>query len=368
MGETHPMSFNDLISTGIGGAAMGETMYRFSSMLLDNEATGSGRFWREAGAFVTDPIRGLNRLVSGRAWKVAPNPSDPIDTDPPGQANILSLGWREMGNGKYPSLTHDTSTYSFLQYLHAHGDVFDNDRRGPWDYFIFEAEGYSGERTKLGKLFMRGNWLTTRVGEADPMQHAAAIVQHFDYINTNAYEYGGQSIGGALFSRWGKAGPLDFRTRFDIAGTLMGAVNSDYSDLAQVADQERIREYDYGPGALGSVTMSFGYRGKPIFSASYRLDFLYVTNGSIYHGGDPEVGDEIGLDARHWLHGADLRFDTPTWKNFGLGAQYTSFTRESHYKITFPEDPELAEYSITQLKKQTNPELKVFVTYYPGGE
>ena len=31
------------------------------------------------------------------------------------------------------------------------------------------------------------------------------------------------------------------------------------------------------------------------------------------------------------------------------------------------DDPELAEYSITQLKKQTNPELKVFVTYYPGG-
>ncbi len=97
MGETHPMSFNDLISTGIGGAAMGETVYRFSSMLLDNEATGSGRFWREAGGFIVDPVRGFNRLVSGRAWKVAPNPSDPIDTDPPGQVNILSLGWREIG-------------------------------------------------------------------------------------------------------------------------------------------------------------------------------------------------------------------------------------------------------------------------------
>ncbi len=139
------------------------------------------------------------------------------------------------------------------------------------------------------------------------MQHAVAIVQHFDYINTNAYEYGGQSIGGALFSRWGKVGPLDFRTRFDIAGTLMGAVNSDYSDLAEVANQERIREYDYGPGGMGGATVSFGYKGKPLFSANYRLDFIYVTNGSIYNGQDPEVGNKIGLDARHWLHGADLR-------------------------------------------------------------
>ena len=31
----------------------------------------------------------------------------------------------------------------------------------------------------------------------------------------------------------------------------MGAVNADYSWLADVADQERIREYDYGPGVGG---------------------------------------------------------------------------------------------------------------------
>ena len=43
-GETHPMSFNDLVSTGIGGAAMGETQYRFSSMILDTEASGGRRF------------------------------------------------------------------------------------------------------------------------------------------------------------------------------------------------------------------------------------------------------------------------------------------------------------------------------------
>ena len=48
-GETHPMSFNDMISTGIGGMALGEMMYRMSSKILDNSATGKGRFFREAG-------------------------------------------------------------------------------------------------------------------------------------------------------------------------------------------------------------------------------------------------------------------------------------------------------------------------------
>lgn len=367
MGETHPMSFNDLVSTGVGGAAMGETMYRFSSMMLDNEATGSRRFFREAGSFIVDPIRGFNRLISGRAWKVQPNPSDPMDTNPIGQFNVVSAGWRRIGNGNYPSLSHDVSDYGFLEYWHNHGNVFDNDRRGPWDYFTFDGQVNFGDKTKFGKLIIQGNWLTTTVGASDPAKHMGAVVQHFEYINSNAYEYGGQSVGVGLFSRWGSMGALSMNTRFDLMATLLGAVNSDYSDsLAVVADQERAREYDYGPGAGGNAMVVLNYKNAPLFSARYRLHFIYVTNGSIYHGDDPEVGNQLGLDAQHWLHGVDLRFDSPTVNDFGIGAQYSSFTRESHYKITFPEDPSLSEYSITQLAKQTNPELKVYLTYFPG--
>jgi hypothetical protein len=45
-GETHPMSFNDMISTGIGGIALGEAQYRLSSEILNNQSRGMGRFWR----------------------------------------------------------------------------------------------------------------------------------------------------------------------------------------------------------------------------------------------------------------------------------------------------------------------------------
>ena len=49
-GETHPMSYNDMISTGIGGMAVGEQMYRVSSQLLDNQAAGKGRVFRRWAA------------------------------------------------------------------------------------------------------------------------------------------------------------------------------------------------------------------------------------------------------------------------------------------------------------------------------
>jgi hypothetical protein len=291
-----------------------------------------------------------------------------MDTNPVGQHNSLGVGWRRIANGNYPSLEHDTTEYGFLQYFHHHGSVYDNDRRGPWDYFVFDGQMNFGDKARIGRLLIRGNWLTTPVGESDPVKHMGAFVQHFEYTNSNAYEYGGQSIGAAVFSRWGSMGPISTGTRFDLMGTLMGAVNSNYSDLAEVADQERQREYDYGPGAGGRAELSFSYRNQPLLSASYQLNFLYVTNGSIYHGGNPEVGNQIGLDARHWLHGVEVRFDTPTVKSVSLGAQYSSFTRESHYKITFPEEPDLAAFSVTQLVKQTNPELKVFLTYFPSKE
>ncbi|MCL7974437.1 MAG: DUF3943 domain-containing protein, partial [marine benthic group bacterium] len=40
-GETHPPAWNDWIATGVGGAAVGEMLYRVSGTVLDNTATGS---------------------------------------------------------------------------------------------------------------------------------------------------------------------------------------------------------------------------------------------------------------------------------------------------------------------------------------
>ena len=92
-GETHPMSLNDMIATGMGGIALGEAQYRLSSEILNNESQGMGRFWRELGGFFVDPIRGFNRLVSGRAKGVADNPVDPMDWRPKGGSTATPSSW-----------------------------------------------------------------------------------------------------------------------------------------------------------------------------------------------------------------------------------------------------------------------------------
>src|SRR5262249_22305798 len=75
-GETHPMSYNARIATSFGGFTMGEMTYRLSSEILDNQATGKKRVFKEAAGFLVAPIRGINRLISGRASSTYDNPTD----------------------------------------------------------------------------------------------------------------------------------------------------------------------------------------------------------------------------------------------------------------------------------------------------
>jgi len=360
MGETHPMSFNDIISTGIGGAALGETLYRFSSMILDNQATGTGRFFREAGGFLTDPIRGLNRIVSGHAWKVQSNPENELDDSPSNGLNNTAIGWRRSGNGSYPSLEHDYTDFMWLRYLHEHGNVFDNSRTKPWDYFDANVEFCADEKNALVRFNIAGNWWTTHAGDNETRKHTLAVTQHFEYENTLAYEFGGQSIGPTIFSRWGSWRGMELDTRVDILATILAGVSSDYSDsLAVVANQERFREYDYGPGAGARVDVNIERKGQPFIDAGYRLNFIYVTNGSIYQG------DDLGLNARHWLHGVNVRVNSPAiHRGWGVGTEYKSFTRQSHYQLSLASlGP---EFHVTQIVTATTPEFLLYAHWSPG--
>ncbi|MGE5795622.1 MAG: DUF3943 domain-containing protein, partial [Ignavibacteria bacterium] len=74
-GETYRPAFNDWIYTGIGGVNLGEILFRLSSMVTDNTASGSERVWSEVFGTLLNPVRGFNRAISGEMGKNFPNPS-----------------------------------------------------------------------------------------------------------------------------------------------------------------------------------------------------------------------------------------------------------------------------------------------------
>lgn len=181
-----------------------------------------------------------------------------------------------------------------------------------------------------------------------------AAVQFFDYINNQAFLFGGQSLGFSLFTHWGRFGEFALDTRLDAMATVLGAINSNYASLAEVANPERLREYDFGPGGAAGAKIELGHKGAPMFVANYRLQYLFVTNGS----------ENDGLDGRHWMHAAAFRFETPRIQSVGVGIEYDIFLRQSRYYFLDAALP--PGVSASRLVKQRNPQLRLYLTFCPS--
>ncbi|MGZ3460974.1 MAG: DUF3943 domain-containing protein, partial [Archangium sp.] len=93
--ENDPPAANDLINTSLGGSAMGEVLYRLSSLALDNGATGGERVRRELVAGLLSPVRGFNRLLRGDAWRLGPTPPE---WRPSRFVDAVSGGWLKVTN------------------------------------------------------------------------------------------------------------------------------------------------------------------------------------------------------------------------------------------------------------------------------
>jgi hypothetical protein len=350
-GETHPMSFNDMISTGIGGIARGEVMHRISSLILDNTKRGKHRFGREAAALLMNPIRGFNRAVTGDWSEVKGNPVDPYQWRPTFHLDIRA-GARVIGEGE--SISENTNSYGFLEWALAYGDAWDPDNRRPYDRFDVIAQSNFGDKTRLGRLLIRGDLLSKLVAK----NHSLALQQDFDYIDNEAYEYGGQSLGPALLSRFELSPTTELWARTQAYFIVLGAVNSELSLLADVANQERIREYDYGPGVGGSVELYLMRKYRPLLVGRYRYSHISVSNGSIYN-----KGTGAGLDSNHNVHQLGFKLEIPITKRLAAGVDTSIFFRRSHYDFTGSDLPPLIGEPGRRTITQRNPEVRAFLAW-----
>jgi hypothetical protein len=345
-GESQPMSWNDMMSTGLGGIARGEIAHRVGAAIVDNTATGRERLWREVGAFVVNPVGQFNRLVSGRASRVFENPSNPSDWRPHRLDLQTTVGARVIGEDA--SLIHDANAYGFLELELRYGDAFAPSRR-PFDRFDAAMQLNFGDKTRLGRMLIRGDLWSKPLGDAVEPRHVLAIVQDFDYIDNEAYVYGGQGFGLALFSRRG-AGRATLRSRavgYLVAGA---AVNAEYSFLAQIPNPRQQRDYDYGAGTGAALELLLTGPTRLTGSFSYRYTLIAVRNGSLYN--PPEGGP--GSSANHHVHRGALILTVPVRTRMWLGGEFGLFYRDSRYSA-----PELID------AKQRNPEVRVFLALRP---
>jgi hypothetical protein len=344
-GETHLMSLNDFINTGMGGIALGEMLYRTSSMVLDNQSSGSSRIWKEIGGFFINPVRGATRLFTGRAGDVAPNPANPWDRRPPVLFTRLSTGARAIND----KTDWDDPQYgAFFELAVTYGGPWALERSQPFDFFALTADINTGDKKALGRLQVTGNLYHTPIGGGEESRHRFFLFQNFDYWNNDAYEFGGQSVSAAILSLYdlGEADRWKLFTSFDLYGMPMAAVNSDFAFLAEVpGTRERLREYDFGLGAGGRAIVA-ALRGQDrILELQYRLTYIHTLNGSVRNGSD----------ASHLVHQGTVRGMVPLGSSWGLGADLNFFLRDSWYS-----------WELVDNVRQRAPQARIYASWTAG--
>jgi hypothetical protein len=214
-------------------------------------------------------------VLSGDASEVKGNPIHPYDYRPDFQL-FVRAGGRKIGEGE--SLSENAKSYGFLEFTLAYATPGTPTTGAPTTASTSSTNRTSATRRGSGRLLIRGDLWSKLVGK----NHSLALQQDFDYIDNEAYEFGGQSLGPTLVSRFELTPTLRLMTRAQAFFIILGAVNSNLSFLADVRE----------PGAASASTTTG--RGRAPHSrrtccerasrcsfAKYRGNYINVSNGSI---------------------------------------------------------------------------------------
>jgi len=307
--ETNFPAYNDWVNTGAGGAALGETFYRLSSLILDNRTTGFSRVWRETAAFVLNPVRGFNRIVSGRSGAVSQNPPD---WRPNHLSGLFTFGARTIGEeGAFDSDT--TSAYFELDF--NYGDPFGGAYKKPFETFDFELQhnfddGPGGLARMQAKGILGAHVLG---GEPNAPTSLLAAWQRYDYVNNFSYEFGGQSATAGYLGRFG-SGKFKCDVTGDAGWLMIGAIKSDYADFTG-------RDYDFGTGVEYRLKTVLNYKEHPVVQLRYGGFHEWAMSGN---------------DVVHRVQYFQGRLNFPIVHGWGVLGEYDYYDRHSNY-ANFPD-------------------------------
>ncbi len=314
-GETHHPSMNDWIATSVGGSALGEMLNRFSVMVRDNTATGGERTRREIGGLLINPMGGLNRALDGDWSRVHANPPDRFANS---YYSLLNVGARTVGEG---SFGESDSTRGFVEVDFHYGDPFTGDMDAPYDHFNLALQLNFSDRNTLGLVRSEGLLKGFELRNDDAAGHILGINHRFDLVNNSKVEFGSQSMGVGLLSRWNDVLGFNVRTGVGLNAIILAGVSSDYANFTG-------RDYDYGPGAAARLWASVSRRGFTYLYLTQEGAWVHVVNGN---------------KANHTLAASRISANVPVWKGAGVGATYLLILADRRYDaypevhVRFPE-------------------------------
>jgi hypothetical protein len=313
-GEDGKPEREDLINTTVDGELLGEIMYRLSSNILDDRATGPDRVFREIFAGLVDPVREVNRLFDGK-YKRHVN-KEIYQKEP---VNIaFFVGAHSINNQTNALLSGHTDEMVNVQL--NYGNPFESRQTKPYDFFKFRAElnfgvgrkvvdNITGYGTLLGKSLQLGK-LNMFVGG----------FQHYDYYDAKALELSTIAFGPGLITRLplGKASNLDLNLHLAIvpfAGSSVGPVT----------DTSFYRDYRFGYGWEWKLETAVNIGKYGTVSLWYYYYFIHAFNNT---GNDESKINTLGNSHIHVLR---PRLTAHVYKTMSVGLEQIIYWND-HYQ------------------------------------
>lgn len=278
-------STNDIIATPIGGAAIGEVLYRTSDVILDDRSTGEERFGRELAVFIVDPMRGFTRLVTGDAWKRRATTGRRFGTPP--VTVSFSLGTRILAFHNTENMAKAGMTANiFIEY----GDRYSHHTDKPYDYFSFmmDLDLMKGQPV-LSRIEIIGRLLSKSLIERKKTDLTLGLYQHFDFFDSDTisqkepnflmpcqvpYKFGTPaSVGGGLVFRHTECNRWRIDAYSHVNAVILGGILSDFYRYYH-------RNYNWGAGFSLKGGFNF-YMPRKRFTAGMDARFyrLYTWDG-----------------------------------------------------------------------------------------
>ena len=296
--EIEPPAINDLIATTMGGVCIGEVTHRISSLVYDDRKSGWPRFWREALATAICPIRGLNRIINGDAWRVRHDYYKYHDYERIPVSLALSVGDRYLADNN--ALFRGEHT-PFINVSLGYGDVFNEEESNPYDYFTADVTfGIASNQPLITKVNLLGRLWGTTVTSNDEQKTQFGIFQHFNYFDSQPVKDGtslvpyriseAAAIGPGLIYQFPAMGSLSrLEQRIFVDAILLGGSLSDHYNTID-------RDYNLGSGfsVKAKTLLEFGRFGSFIINADYYR--IYTWKG--YENKDLAKIDPLYLNAQ----------------------------------------------------------------------
>lgn len=294
--ENEYPSINDIVSTPLGGMAVGEMLFRTSDLVLDDRLRGNKRFGHELAGFIISPTRGLTRIINGDAWAVRSTRGRQFGR--PAINMEVSAGLRVI---ELKDKIIDKGVGGAISVAIEYGDRYGVENEKPFDYFSVIADvNLQENQPPLGSFNLIGRLWAGELVDNTKDFLSFGVYQHFDYYDSDTissvsneipYKFGTPaSFGVGLIHKSKRFADWDFNSQFYINGLLMGATLSDHYKVDN-------RNYNLGSGFGWKAYGNIAYKDRFGASLAYEGYRLYTWKGYA-KGLDLTEVDERELNAQ----------------------------------------------------------------------